>query len=508
MKNYLQKTSQYIKAKPYLALLVVLLICFFIRAYHLIDLFPFTMDEEYQAFLANNTIKTGHIPLIGVNVANTGLYLGPLFTWISTILYWFANGSPIITAWVSVLISITTCWLLIKTINLLTKDYWLSLIGGLLYSLNPLIVMYDHKFWNPSLVMCLTVFWLFSLLKSAKNQKWWIGVFAVLGLSFHIHYSLFILILPTFVEIFRQWKLIKLNKRKIFVKNITIKFILIIGICILPLLIFEIRHNFIQLTSFRQYLFFSEKINLAIWYRFWILYASVNRLLWLGFNRDLAIEMSLASSSKSTLLMPLSIIFPLSLTYIYFGKRYWQFGKIFITIFISFITALLFFKSLVSEYYFLPLFPLCLILIMLVLTQHIESRGIKAEYYLGLLLALVLAVWAGQSLTLKNTLGLKTKLTMIDNIKNLVDNKPYELNAKGKYAYEGYRYLTSWQRVTPVKSYMDEQFDWLYGSNKALPKTNITIYYKYEPNLLTLIKSGKFDQLIETENFVITRSNL
>jgi len=508
MKNYLQKISQYIKIKPYLAMLVVLLICFFIRTYHLIDLFPFTMDEEYQAFLANNTIKTGHISLIGVNVANTGLYLAPLFTWISTILYWMSQGNPLITAWCAVLISLITCWLLVKTTHLLTKDYWLSLIGGLLYSLNPLIVMYDHKFWNPSLVMCLSVFWLFSLLKSAQNQKWWIGVFTVLGLSFHIHYSLFILIFPTAIEIIRQWKLKKIKQKNIFIKNIIIKLILIIGISILPLLIFEIRHNFIQLTGFSQYLFFSEKINQAIWYRFWILYASVNRLLWLGFNRDLAIEMSLASSSKSTLLMPLSIIFPLSLIYLYFGKRYWQFGKIFITIFASFITALFFFKSSVSEYYFLALFPLCLILIMLVLTQHIRNRGIKAEYYLGILLALVLAVWAGQSLTLKNTLGLKTKLTMIDSIKYLVDNQPYELNAKGKYAYEGYRYLTSWQGIAPVKSYMDEQFDWLYGSNKALPKTNITIYYKYEPNLLTLIKSEKFDQLIKTENFVITKSNL
>jgi len=507
LKKIKQFGNLFIK-RPYHALFAVLIICFLVRSYRLEELFPFTMDEEYQAFLAADTLKNGHIPLIGVNVANTGLYLGPLFTWISTLLYWIGQGNPIITAWAAVFISLVTCWLLIKTIKIITSDQWLALIGGLLYALNPLIVMYDHKFWNPSLIMLVTIFWLYSLQKTIKNSYWWWAVGASLALALQFHYSLFILFAPTIWEIWSQFSLKKGKQKISTVKKIITKLVITFGLSLSPIILFELRHGFIQTKGLFQYLINGQAAAQPLWYKFWQLHAGLNRLWYMGFNQDLALEISLASQAKSTLLLPLSLIFILLLIYLYLSKKYWHFGKLYSIILISYILALFFFKSPISEYYFLPLFPLSLILIMLAMAKHIENRGIKAEYYLGAILALFLSIWSIQSLTLKNTLGLNSKILLINKIKNWVNKQPYELVAKGKYAYEGYRYLVYWQGITPTKSYMDGQFLWLYGGDNSIPELKITIYSKNETNLLELIKEDSFDKLDETARYIITSQQL
>src|SRR4030042_6233902 len=96
------------KYYPYIFYASVFLISLFLRLYHLKQLFIFTMDEEYQAYLVKNIISGYHYPLIGVNVAGTGLYLGSFFTWLSVIPYYLTNLNPIGTAYFAALLGALT----------------------------------------------------------------------------------------------------------------------------------------------------------------------------------------------------------------------------------------------------------------------------------------------------------------------------------------------------------------------------------------------------------------
>jgi len=505
------KILKIIEKKPYLALWLILIVCLVMRVYRINELFPFTMDEEYQAFLANNMIKSHHIPLIGVNVADTGLYLGPLFTWFSAILYWLGNGNPLVTAWAGIAISLISCLLLIKTINLLISDYWLSLIGGLLYSVNPLIVMYDRKFWNPSFVMLLTVFWLYSILRAKKDQKWWWAVAMVFGLAFHTHYSLFVLAVPTLLIVFREWRGINVKKSKLeklkakqFLITLSKRFLITIIIFLTPLITFELRHGWGQIKGLIKYISTAPDYLGQFWYRFWIWHASLNRLLWLGFNRDMALELSLASISRSTLLLPISLIFILLLIYLYINKKFRNLVILNLGIGMAYLTALILFKSSMAEYYFLPLFPLMLILLITAIAVHIKNRGIMAEYYLGAVLALILVIWSGQSLSLRNSLGLSSKFKLIDKIKEITMGKTYELKAEGRYAFEGYRYLAQYRGIEPAKSYMDGHFSWLYQNeaNQSV-EMSLTIISKLDKETLTNFESPKIANFVALPGYLI-----
>jgi 4-amino-4-deoxy-L-arabinose transferase-like glycosyltransferase len=467
MKKFLTKLEQVIVFHPRFFVACVLLICAAMRLYRIEELFPFSMDEEYQAYLSANMIRTGHIPLIGVNVADTGLYLGPLFTWLSALLYWIGNGNPIITAYAAVLVAVITCWLVIKIVTYITRDQWLGTIGGLLYGINPLLVMYDHKFWNPSLVMCLTALWLYSILRSAKDERWWWLVAFVFGMAFHSHYSLFILIIPTIYEFVVQVRT-KVKRKHIFCTGIAKRFILVILICTAPLILFELRHDFIQMQAFTRYLS-SSSSSQELSSRFWIMHAALNRVFWLGFDKDMVYELSLASRVRSTLILPVSAItiglLWLALTH----KQTIRFGKIALLTLGTYLSSVILFKSTIREYYLLPLFPMIIILIMVTAYVLIQRYGQKSEYVIGLVLIICGAVWTAQAFSVRNSLGIGSKLQAIETMQTIIKDKPYRLDAKGDWAYEGYRYLASWKGIEPAQSYMDGHFSWLYGTSTVEP---------------------------------------
>src|SRR3989337_808761 len=80
------------KAVPSLLLSILFLAVFF-RFYHLSDWFSFGMDQEYEAFLVKNIVTGKHFPAIGVNAADTGLYLGPFFIYLAVIPYLLFQGN-------------------------------------------------------------------------------------------------------------------------------------------------------------------------------------------------------------------------------------------------------------------------------------------------------------------------------------------------------------------------------------------------------------------------------
>ena len=155
------------------------------------------MDEEYQAFLVKNIIVNHHIPLIGVNVAGTGLYLGPFFTWISVIPYWLFKLNPLGTAWASALIGSLTAVVLFYVVKIITNKPLVGYLAGILYAVNPFLAAYDRKYWNPTLIPLLTIIWIFTLLKVPKNRYWLLVIAGIFGIALSVHFSLLVLLFPT-----------------------------------------------------------------------------------------------------------------------------------------------------------------------------------------------------------------------------------------------------------------------------------------------------------------------
>ena len=89
-------------------LLGILILAFIFRFYRLSEWFSFGMDQEYEAFLVKNIVSGRHFPLIGVNAADTGLYLGPFFIYLAVIPYLLFQGNPLGFAFFSSALGVVT----------------------------------------------------------------------------------------------------------------------------------------------------------------------------------------------------------------------------------------------------------------------------------------------------------------------------------------------------------------------------------------------------------------
>ena len=175
--------------KKWLMVIFILILAGFLRFYRLDDLFVFGGDEEYQSILAQTIVKNFHIIWVGVTAGHIGFYLGPLWTYFTAFWLFLSKGSPMILGSVSSGIGILTTALIIYTGKKLFS-HTVGLLTGLLYATLPLIVFFDQKYWNPSLVPFLSVAMLLSLSQVKANHKWWLVFCFCFGLIFHTHLSL------------------------------------------------------------------------------------------------------------------------------------------------------------------------------------------------------------------------------------------------------------------------------------------------------------------------------
>lgn len=443
--------------KFFLFLSSVTLLALVLRFNHLLATFPFTMDEAYQAFLAQNMRVSGHMPLIGVNIADTGLYLGPFFTYLSLILYLLSQGSPVSTAIAAPIIGGLTVFSLGWVAYQLTKQLKLkqpaaiSLIASLFYAVSPLMVAYDKKFWNPSFLPLLGVWGLYSLFQIYQKKSAGFLILALLtGLAWHTHIAFFVFSLLGLISLlFPQFR----PPKKVILQSLIILFLFFF-----PSILFEFRHQFIQLKGFKQYLAQPSDLTfsflpLSTWLSF------LSRSLYLP-GKDLAAEISLCQELPRSLNIFISTILSILLLALIFTsqtfKKIKPLLKLISWLFLAFLLTSLFLKGSVSEYYFLSLLPLMALLVGLAFASSKSSLS-------QLLIISYLTILAFQSFNLINTYGFSGKIALINRTAKIIGQEPYELLASDNCRrYEGYGYLFSHYFKPPSSSYMDPFFSWLY----------------------------------------------
>lgn len=473
--------SKNIIKKDWLITFVIVALALFFRLYKLEELFPFTMDESYQGFIVERIINREHFPLIGVNVADTGLYLGPFFSYFASFIFLIFKKNILGWALTAGLIGGLTTFYLIKVgQRLIGKiEGWLA---GIFYAVPFLAVSYDHKFWNPSLLPLLSILFTWGVLNLKKNPKYWLLVFIILGLGFHTHFSMLLFWPVLFWYMITENHYSSNESRALWRGSKSKWFGLGIGILfffLLPLILFDFRHNFLQTR-----VLVNSFLSLRGAERHGNLWDSINfqekllklartssRLILVPGDHDLAREINVCSKiKKSTPFLGFGLLIPLSFIFLWkqkLGKNKKKVLKFITGTFLVFIVGFLFSPASSSEYYLLVLFPLSfLILAWAAELFFLKSRQVIKILTLGLLI-FILSFNTWSNLDIKNSFGLSIKKQAILWALKNVNNRPYFLDSIGDcYKYEGYRYLFEKFRQAPVASFMDFYFSWLYPEDK------------------------------------------
>src|SRR4030042_2200776 len=134
---------------------LLLLVCFYLRSFHMRELMGFDYDQEVAAFPIEN-ILNGKLTLIGQEISVGGIFIGPGFYYLLAIFYLLFGGDPIGAGVMVALFSLVTMTLLFIITKLLF-DKKTAFISLLLYATNFLMVVNDRTTAPSNFVMLMTL---------------------------------------------------------------------------------------------------------------------------------------------------------------------------------------------------------------------------------------------------------------------------------------------------------------------------------------------------------------
>jgi 4-amino-4-deoxy-L-arabinose transferase-like glycosyltransferase len=248
-----------------LLIIAVVLIAAFLRLYRISDYMTFLGDEGRDALVAYNILH-GKLTLLGPTASVGGFFLGPVYYYLISPFLLLFNYNPVGPAVMVAIFGIATVWLVYK----IGSEFFNPRVGmfaAILYAVSPLVIAHSRSSWNPNIMPFFSLITLYFLFRGLKKDSFWLillsGVF--LGITMQLHYLATFLGVIIFVYIFLYQILLKNNKLVLhFGESVKIYFLLSLGFLIgfSPFLIFEVRHNFPNVRSIFNFIFFSRDTGL------------------------------------------------------------------------------------------------------------------------------------------------------------------------------------------------------------------------------------------------------
>ncbi|NTU46140.1 hypothetical protein HGA88_00790 [Candidatus Roizmanbacteria bacterium] len=390
----------------------------------------FDWDQERDAYQIQQIVQQHKLPLIGPRVVGPeGFFLPPYYTYILTPFYLASHLHP--SALIPFLITANALFFLVAAYVLCS--IWsipFALPVLLFLSTNFLQAGYDIIAWNPLFIPLSIFLTLFSLYRihtyHLSRDLVLLGLLIGLSLSFHFQY---VFLLPLIgIVLLRAYKK---GKHKLTA------FLIVIGaflITLLPLFIFDVRHQFINtkllLSFFTKH---SEAKDIFAWIPVFtnslepLTIIKNTALTWVLYGGTLCASIFLAFRLKGfqkSLFIGMSaiyVIFPLC--FAFYGKR-------------------------PSEYYFMFYYPLFYLTL-------VEIFFTTKQYLILVVISSVLIVLNFQtSMSRLQTSGytLSQKIQAVQQIKTLMNGQKHQLGFSFPPGREdGFHYLIEYYQLPVAK---------------------------------------------------------
>lgn len=239
-----------------LLIILILLLAAFLRLYRISSYMGFLGDEGRDVLVARD-ILNGHFTLLGPRSSAGDFYMGPFYYYLITPFLLLYNYDPVGPAIMVALFGIATV-LLIYIVGKNLFGRLAGLFAAALYAVSPLVLAYSHSSWNPDILpffALLTMYTLFLTISGKNSWKYFILIGVLLGISLQLHYlSLFLAVIIIVYIFLNQWQKNKKIRTVPLVKNyLEIAIGTIISLS--PLLLFELRHDFLNTRGILSFLF-------------------------------------------------------------------------------------------------------------------------------------------------------------------------------------------------------------------------------------------------------------
>ncbi|MBI2599854.1 glycosyltransferase family 39 protein, partial [Candidatus Daviesbacteria bacterium] len=220
---------------------IILLISLFFRTYKVIDRFGFAGDGDLFSWIVKDILVNQHLRLSGQQTSALGIFIGPLFYYLLTPFFLLFKMDPIGAIIPVTIIGIFTTLSYYFVFTKLFNNR-VGLIVAFLHATLLSSVQFDRMVVPSTLTNIWTVWYFFAIISISRGNYQVLPLLGILiGLIWHIHIAL----IPALVAIPTAFLVSKKLPNK---KNI-ILFLLTFSFTSLPLIVFEVRHNFQQVVS-------------------------------------------------------------------------------------------------------------------------------------------------------------------------------------------------------------------------------------------------------------------
>lgn len=436
------------------------------------------IDEERDAFIIKKIIKDKRPTLIGGALPG-GFYLAPGYFYISAFFYFFTDGNPQGLGYIAAFLGAVSTIIIFYVTKTLFNGR-AAILAAIFYTFSYLAVIYNRTWWPLTfspMISLASYFLLFQIIKT-RNLKLSIPLSFLMVVAVQTDPSNF----ATLVLIIILWIFAKLPIKSKY----TITALVILIFSHIPLLIFDIRHDFLNTKALIS--FFSGNTGAGINFdintfkeTLLLVPRSFVRFFWVFGNKDVAIQIAPSAEyiAEKYAAVPLSILlFGIAVLIsflISWAKDKKDLAKQIIILHLT--IAILgiglqnfFFGNWNFEWTVQVLFPAYAIIAALILDKVLFIKWLKIPTYALLIAFLILA--AKVIITSPNSYNLLDKSKAVKFAIEKVGEQPFVLDSIGQnFSWGGYRYLFYLYGHDPIKSYMDPLFaGWLYP--RQVPETD------------------------------------
>lgn len=477
--------NKFLKFWP-LGLIIVL--TFILRVVRIEELFYFTYDESIPAFVGRNFYTFGKLPLIG-GVTPFGFHLTPYFYWLLSFIISISKLNP--TSWgiAGALLSTFTTFAIYKVgITFFNKK--VGFFAAILWAFSYLANIYDRHFWAlwwGPLICLATLYSLAKIIKGEKIYVFLLGVILIWSITTDPSNLVFIF-LATLVYIFCK---IRISKPEVAILLVTL-------FSLLPLIIFDLRHNFANTKPLVNYLSSDKSTSRFQHQDFFdrtsLFSNSLARLIYPTSDNEIAKQYSYCSvfieekyERIPILVKFVSILAILGFLYISLKSKNRVQRLVSLTIMIYFLGIQgygILANGDIFEHYLTGLFPIFL----LIVAYYLGSMPKKLSFFI---ISTFLILNLYKLAIAENSHGFKFKREGINYATRELNGSPFSLESLSTcWRYSGYRYLFAAFGKEPIKSYVDPNLGHLYGT---------TSIAKDHPDTVVVFVTHDFK--VETDDF-------
>jgi len=428
------KSNQYI----YFLLLSFLAIGFFLQVYRVEKVLGFYFDQGRDAMVIWRFFHEGKLFLVGPTTGIAGIFRGPFYYFLILPFYFLGGGNPV---WPAVFLSVTAivAFFLMYVYGAIVQSRVTGLIAVFLASFSFYIVLAARWLSNPTPMLLLSMLLVVSLYLVTKGYLWaWAGIAFLLGASlFHFGSSGEFFYFPA-VFIIALWQ-----RKNLPTINIWIISTVLFVFTMLPLIIFDLRHDGILFSNIKNFLFdrgsfkasFWEVVNIRLNF-YWDVFT--NKLFHWRRNFELG------------------LLFGLVGFFIFYFKDLWAKNgvKILIILLLSPMIGLFFFQGNygnIYDYYMTGYYLIFLMLVAFILGRAWQNLIGKAFVILFLCAVVnnnLPVIWAKitDNVTGEHSIALKNELQAVDWVYQDAGKTPFNVDVYVPPVIpHAYDYLFAWR---------------------------------------------------------------